>query len=106
MKALAGITIISAVLLAGCESGDIKMAKETVASELRDPDSAQFRNIIESKENEWGVVTVCGEVNGKNAYGGYVGYQRFVNSPPSNRVYMEKSWLTFDDLWDSSCIDS
>lgn len=105
MKALAGITIISAVLLAGCESGDIKAAKEIVASELRDPESAQFRNISKTKKNEFGVVTVCGEVNGKNAYGGYVGYQRFVNSPPSNRVYMEKAWITFDDLWDSSCAE-
>ncbi len=106
MRALTGITIIIAALLAGCESGDIKKAKETVANELRDPESAQFRNISKTKKNEFGVVTVCGEVNGKNAYGGYVGYQRFVNNPPSDRVYMENAWDTFNNLWRSQCPDS
>lgn len=100
------MTIITALLLAGCESGDIKKAKETVANELRDPESAQFRNIITKKTNEFGGVTVCGEVNGKNAYGGYVGYQRFVNNPPSDRVYMEREWDTFDNLWNSNCSDT
>lgn len=109
MKVFAGIVVLSALLLAGCESGDIKKAKETVASQLRDPESAQFRNIIKTEKTsllEFGIVTVCGEVNGKNAFGGYVGFQRFVSQPKSDRVYMENSWNTFDSLWSRHCSDS
>ncbi|WKD29560.1 hypothetical protein NDQ72_06345 [Halomonas sp. KG2] len=109
MKALAGMVVLTATLLAGCESGDIKKAKADVSNELRDPSSAEFRNINEIKKTsvlELEVVTVCGEVNGKNAYGGYVGFQRFVSQPKSDRVYLENSWNTFDSLWSRHCSDA
>lgn len=48
---------------------------ETVTRQLRDPDSAQIRN-IRLVENPGGKF-YCGEVNGKNSYGGYVGYTAF-----------------------------
>lgn len=56
------------------ESGEkfIEQAKKAVRFNLKDPDSAQFRNI---RQPSTGVV--CGEVNAKNAMGGYVGFQRF-----------------------------
>ena len=47
-------------------------AKKTIADSLKDPGSAQFRNIRETSPG-----ILCGEVNGKNAMGGYVGFQRF-----------------------------
>ncbi|WP_306603917.1 hypothetical protein [Azonexus sp.] len=50
----------------------IALAQEKVASELLDPSSAQFR---ESKVDFSG--SVCGQVNGKNAYGAYVGFRWF-----------------------------
>ncbi|WP_278369843.1 hypothetical protein [Vreelandella titanicae] len=102
MKAFAGITIIIAALLAGCESGDVKIAKEAVANQLRDPESAQFRNISETANN-LGMATVCGEVNGKNSYGGYVGYQRFVSQADGDNVYLENAWNTFDSVWSRHC---
>lgn len=43
-----------------------------VAADLRDPSSAQFRNIKQ------GPSATCGEVNGKNALGAYVGFRPFV----------------------------
>lgn len=48
--------------------------QRVVAAELRDPSSAEFRNIIE------GTSTVCGEVNGKNAFGAYAGFKPFVSA--------------------------
>lgn len=45
--------------------------EEAVAAELRDPSSAQFRNIMEGTE------TACGEVNAKNAFGAYTGFRKF-----------------------------
>lgn len=109
MKILAGITLIAAVMLSGCESQEVKQAKEAVANQLRDPESAQFRNMTETRKTsllEHGVVTVCGEVNGKNAYGGYVGFQRFVSRPSVGVVYMENTWSTFDSVWSRHCSES
>lgn len=49
--------------------------KDAVASKLRDPSSVQIRNvrIVEGPEGRF----YCGEVNGKNAYGGYAGFVDF-----------------------------
>lgn len=47
-------------------------AKKAIANNLKDPGSAQFRNIRESSPG-----ILCGEVNAKNAMGGYVGFKRF-----------------------------
>ena len=49
----------------------IKAAKEKVANQLKDPSSVQFKNVT----TDGGLV--CGEVNGKNSLGGYVGYTHF-----------------------------
>jgi len=54
--------------------------KRKVAFRLKDPQSAQFRNIVGRKfTNNSGRVQlrVCGEVNAKNSFGGYVGYRPF-----------------------------
>jgi len=48
-------------------------ATQYIASSLNDPESAKFRDI-----RIVGYSTVCGEVNGKNLYGAYVGYKSFV----------------------------
>lgn len=72
----AAFILAATVALAGC-SGEADAAKKLVANRLRDPSSAQFRNVQVVKQQD-GTSAVCGEVNGKNAYGGYVGFQSFV----------------------------
>lgn len=44
-----------------------------VRARLRDPDSAQFRNVKVTRDG-----VVCGEVNGKNAFGALAGFTPFV----------------------------
>lgn len=51
-------------------------ARQAVVSKLRDPSSAQFRN-VRRIEHSNGSTMFCGEVNGRNAYGGMSGFQRF-----------------------------
>lgn len=46
--------------------------KQSVAAQLRDPASAQFRNILGEGD------TFCGEVNARSALGVYAGYRKFV----------------------------
>lgn len=53
----------------GREDGRIKSA---VAAALRDPSSAEFRNL------RTGSRASCGEVNGKNSLGAYAGFKPFV----------------------------
>lgn len=48
-----------------------KEAQDAVSHDLRDPSSAQFRDVkVYSK-------AVCGEINGKNGVGAYAGFARF-----------------------------
>jgi len=69
---------VATMLVSAC-GGIESTAEDEVASLLRDPESARFEN-LETKEVE-GVRVVCGEVNGKNGFGGY--------SEPSNFYYIE-----------------
>ncbi|SPU43576.1 Uncharacterised protein [Brevundimonas diminuta] len=50
--------------------------RQAVTNKLRDPSSAQFRN-VRRIEHSNGSTMFCGEVNGRNAYGGMSGFQRF-----------------------------
>lgn len=48
----------------------IAAAKQEIEKNLKDPASAQYRNLRVASG-------VCGEVNAKNSLGGYVGFRRF-----------------------------
>lgn len=66
-------TICASAFSAPGDSHLIARAKQSVTKDFKDPDSAKFRNIRVVRGS------VCGEVNAKNSYGGYVGYKRFVS---------------------------
>ncbi|WP_299440255.1 hypothetical protein [uncultured Rhodospira sp.] len=72
------------LMLSGDEDDMIAGAKTAVRQKLRDPDSAQFRN-IRIVEHTAGKL-VCGEVNARNVFGGYVGFQLFASSGQSARI--------------------
>ena len=72
------------LVLAGCKPGEekaISLAKSEVAANLKDPASAQFRNVKVAKmmDADQGSVCaiVCGEINGKNGFGAYAGFHPF-----------------------------
>lgn len=53
-------------------------AEEIVKQQLKDPSSAQFRNaFITTPADDTSQISYCGEVNAKNAYGGYTGFKPF-----------------------------
>lgn len=54
----------------------IAFAKEKAAYDLKDPSSAQFRDLYAITRG-LGDDTVCGEINAKNSYGAYVGFRKF-----------------------------
>lgn len=69
----------AAYLKSNSAASAIEDAKRTVRDKLKDPDSAQFRK-VRLVDHDGGKI-VCGQVNGKNSFGGYVGYKSFASSP-------------------------
>ncbi len=53
----------------------LKNIEESVAEQLRDPSSVMIRNVYRTTAGSDSII--CGEVNGKNAYGGYAGFTPF-----------------------------
>ncbi len=56
------------------------VATRAVKGKLCDPNSAEFRKLNAYEPSE-GVLVVCGEVNAKNGFGGYSGFEPFVWVP-------------------------
>lgn len=57
----------------------VAKAKEALVKGYKDPASAQFGNLVVSDKPKLGPEwrALCGTVNAKNSYGGYVGVKRF-----------------------------
>ena len=58
------------------DAARIEEAKAAVVSVLKDPGSAQFQNVFITTPRQG--MAVCGEINAKNSYGGYTGFQYFI----------------------------
>lgn len=67
------ITLFAIMLTIGGCSDSTQSAQDAVAYNLIDPDSAKFREVRTTD-----VGAVCGQVNGKNRMGAYVGFKDFV----------------------------
>jgi hypothetical protein len=78
------IAAVRAALLTETREQVIEKGKAAIANKLKDPSSAQFRNVRLVKYLDGEVI--CGEINGKNSYGGYVGYSDFVADVNSGQL--------------------
>lgn len=55
-----------------------RICEQSVKQQMRDPDSAQFRDEVAMPDTPDGLSwRVTGEVNGRNGFGGMVGYMSF-----------------------------
>lgn len=85
MKYLLAVGLIAFATTAGAlELSDDQ--KRAITADFSDPDSALFRDIRQSDRHEH---VICGEVNGKNRYGGYVGYRKFWMDADLNEAFIE-----------------
>lgn len=81
---LIGVFVLTVVMSSFAESNRsnaIDFAKNAISTMLKDPDSTKFNNIHfyqVTKEKDHIAGYVCGYVNGKNSFGGYVGSSRFL----------------------------
>lgn len=76
-------------------ANDIDAAKNTILESMKDPDSTKFKG-VRSVKNSIGQDFVCGEVNSKNSYGGYVGFKGFAYK--AGRLVIDGDYKTPDDL--------
>jgi hypothetical protein len=65
------------------DSKSIETGEANIGNTMKDPGTVQFRNVrvirfCRESGCFWYERTVCGEVNAKNAYGAYGGFQRFI----------------------------
>lgn len=81
----------------------IAEARAHLTKDFKDPSSVQWRNLFVSDNGLR--VALCGELNGKNSYGAYVGFRRFVSSADLETVQIENpdssSW--FHAKWSKLC---
>lgn len=81
--------ILGLTLLAACAPGEqmlatpvtlditeTTLAEQAITSRLRDPTSAQFREVTGYSLPD-GSRIICGEVNARNGFGGYAGFSPF-----------------------------
>jgi hypothetical protein len=76
--------------------------KNAVKQKLKDPSSAQFRHVYFHRGAD-DVPMTCGEVNSKNTYGGYGGFQRFVSAGKAELTFLEEQVSDFSSVWDRFC---
>lgn len=75
-----GLMAVFMVALEGCDGGPdhrpattAKVAKKQIADRFKDPDSVLFRKMSMDAEGKH----LCGELNAKNGFGAYTGYEPF-----------------------------
>lgn len=107
-----GLTLIAATsalaspLSRKNEATLIRKVEDALAHDrLRDPASAQFRGVhvayhacpanFDCHKDPSPLWAVCGEVNAKNGYGGYVGFEPFVFTG-SGTIYFEDDDIEYD----------
>ncbi len=82
------------------------LGMKLVREKLRDPSSAQFRNVYFHR-GVTNTPTTCGEVNAKNGFGGYSGYERFISAGRAEFTLMRAdmpSQQDFDQTWSALCV--
>ncbi len=78
----------------------IVAAQRAVRASLKDPDSAQFKDVYANYTEEFQVVA-CGRVNSKNSLGGYTGFKRFVSNGKSAIIEGRDNVA---DAWAGACL--
>ncbi len=76
----------------------IAQGKIAVLDLLKDPISAQFRNLLTYRDKYF-----CGEVNAKNSMGGYSGFTRFMYLADTGEAVLDNQGRTFDYQWFGFC---
>ena len=92
MAACVQMTPITDAKPVALSAAQVEQIKQSVTSDFFDPGSAQFRAIRAvdvTLQDDSKARRVCGEVNGKNRMGGYVGFNMFGGTMQNGRFAQE-----------------
>lgn len=86
----------------GKYDGFLRFAKDSLTRSFKDPSSVQYRGLFISGKP---MLVLCGEVNGKNSYGAYVGFRRFyaTGKPMLDSIESPSERYVFERMWPSMC---
>lgn len=76
--------------------------KDAVKARLKDPQSAEFKDVYFFRGGD-NIPVTCGQVNTKNSFGGYVGFQYFISSGSSELTFLENEVDDFASVWNKFC---
>lgn len=84
--------------------GFVRFAKEALTQSFKDPLDIQFRGVFISGKV---LPVLCGEVNGKNSYGAFVGFRRFYATRNALLTAVEpvRDTIVFERMWPTMCGD-
>jgi hypothetical protein len=82
----------------------MERGKDAARAKLKDQDSARFRNVRFHKGKD-GVPMTCGEVNSKNSFGGYGGFQKFISAGRAEFTFLSEQMdaAEFTKVWNQFC---
>jgi hypothetical protein len=76
--------------------------KEAVRTKLKDGNSAKFQNTYFNRGKD-GVPMSCGQVNSKNSFGAYGGFQRYISAGKPELTFLEEQVTDFHAVWNRFC---
>lgn len=79
----------------------IVRAQNNVKATLKDPSSAEFKDLLVYKTT--GIPVVCGVVNAKNSFGGYTGWTAFISVGDTATVDNNEDEKLFIRSWKNLC---
>ena len=91
---IAVIAMLCSMVSTSSFASEIGTAQSAIKNQMKDPDSTNFKSVREITNSQGGRF-VCGEVNSKNSYGGYVGFKIFAYQ--RGRTVIDGSFSTPDD---------
>jgi hypothetical protein len=82
----------------------MERGKDAARSKLKDPDSAKFQNVYFHQGKD-GVPLTCGEINSKNSFGGYGGFQKFISAGQADLTFLQEQMdaSEFAKVWNEMC---
>ena len=77
LVALSAFVLLGGAIAATPPKLNEKALKAALEDRLKDAESVKFKDITYSPTDSANMWNMCGQMNAKNSYGAYVGYQRF-----------------------------
>jgi hypothetical protein len=82
--------------------GWMEKGMEAVKQSLKDPESADFRNVYFHRGAD-NIPMTCGEVNAANSFGGKTGFQAFISAGKPQLTFLQEQVEDFSTLWRRFC---